>query len=657
MFSGEAPLAALRSLSIGSVSSVRAHRLTRWPATRARADDGGQSCIDQHAVVRQMLETNPGFLPAQGADPDRLCEFVRLDSDTGASNQGAPGTPGTCDGSAWAEQLLANGGSVNELCPCSCPHVLDACAEGVRRTSSLPGSVGLRPTAESQQPTGGSCEVVLWADHDSHPEFHFERAIDGVTVSLYDGGDDTAPQLRRGSGRTVSATMSQLLLRIDYDPVLLADAGVLQLGEWIARPGSCANGVRDSGEQGADCGGPCPACRRGCTAPLADNWDAEANSDDGTCLFGRGGVPPCTDQLASNYASGSSFATGPEYRGACQYDCEFVAQQLAQLRATSGRGWDMYDYDGWTSGDIDPYAQSVSPAVCLDPVAFGPAMRAMQSSADDVGRVLLLADDMPELDLLYPGGDTAPGPYPSGPYSPSAWEYGGLVLQGDPSLPLFGSHLNLAFGFQLIARLVTFTGGTAISQGGAVFVRNYAYARFQHCQFRDSSAAMGGAIYVSPGSTLEMSGSTVKHCTAPNGLGGGGIYAISARVYISDSSFTGNSAVLTPVYSGSGTGGAILMEGGTLEIRSSSFKDSHIDSPVDVPGTIRSTTPITWFALEGEAIHLKSSFNQPLERLLVRDVTFEPFHPDRSVYLLLCINVTHITQTPASAASFSQTSF
>ena len=136
MFSGEAPLAALRSLSIGSVSSVRAHRLTRWPATRARADDGGQSCIDQHAVVRQMLETNPGFLPAQGADPDRLCEFVRLDSDTGASNQGAPGTPGTCDGSAWAEQLLANGGSVNELCPCSCPHVLDACAEGVRRTSS-----------------------------------------------------------------------------------------------------------------------------------------------------------------------------------------------------------------------------------------------------------------------------------------------------------------------------------------------------------------------------------------------------------------------------------------------------------------------------------------------------------------------------------------
>ena len=81
--------------------------------------------------MRRLLEGALDELPV-GADRDHLCAAIRAESDSSS------GTPGTCDGSSLGVLLgQQEGANLNELCGCSCPHVLDICEEGVRRTSSL----------------------------------------------------------------------------------------------------------------------------------------------------------------------------------------------------------------------------------------------------------------------------------------------------------------------------------------------------------------------------------------------------------------------------------------------------------------------------------------------------------------------------------------
>jgi hypothetical protein len=78
-----------------------------------------------------------------------------------------------------------------------------------------------------------------------------------------------------------------------------------------------------------------PVCLPGCTNPIAQNYDPDANFDDGSCL-----VPGCTDPNAENYNpqafqdDGSCIYAGCTYPGAVNFDpqatlddgsCEFPA--------------------------------------------------------------------------------------------------------------------------------------------------------------------------------------------------------------------------------------------------------------------------------------------------------------------------------------------
>ena len=52
------------------------------------------------------------------------------------------------------------------------------------------------------------------------------------------------------------------------------------------------------------------ACdQEGCTDPSADNYDPQADLDDGTCIYG-GVIPGCTDATACNYEP-SATSNGP----------------------------------------------------------------------------------------------------------------------------------------------------------------------------------------------------------------------------------------------------------------------------------------------------------------------------------------------------------
>ena len=108
--------------------------------------------------MRRLLEGALDELPV-GADRDHLCAAIRAESDS-LDEWGSPfGTPGTCDGSWVGKELGRAGGNLNELCGCSCPHVLNICEEGVRRTSSLPGLVGAQLT--EMLASRSSCELWL----------------------------------------------------------------------------------------------------------------------------------------------------------------------------------------------------------------------------------------------------------------------------------------------------------------------------------------------------------------------------------------------------------------------------------------------------------------------------------------------------------------
>ena len=324
--------------------------------------------------MRRLLEFVEGALDALpvGADRDHLCAAIRAESDSLDEWSGIPlGTPGTCDGSLLGVLLgQQEGANLNELCGCSCPHVLNICAEGVRRTSSLPGLVGVQLTGVEMASGSGSasaCELLLWADRDSHPVFTSTPRQRGITVTLHDGDSAAAPITDGGV-----ASGSRMVVKLEIVAELV-DAGMLQLGSWSAAPGSCTNGARDLGEELPDCGGPCPRCRPGCTAAQADNFDARANVDDGSCRFGRSSSAPCTDPLASNYyARGSSgLATGPEYRGACEYDCETLGGLLADLRNLASE-WArrVYEGDGWSAEEFDGFVQGTSPSVCAEAAGF-----------------------------------------------------------------------------------------------------------------------------------------------------------------------------------------------------------------------------------------------------------------------------------------------
>ena len=591
---GEAAFSNRASPAVGSTCSCSG---LSNPA--AACSDPAAVCVNRNAELRQLFETQ-GLLSGQvasvpaGTNPDRLCEYIRDESGIPGTdiwgNLLPAGTPGTCDGSVNGESVGTLGGSLNELCPCSCPHVLNVCGEGARTSSSLPGLLGLRITAEAES-ASGTCVLLLWAGWDDHPVLTLGQSVPGVTVTVYDGSDSSAPRI---GSKAITGSGSRLLVQVAYDAALVSPQdGLLQLGSWSTSPGSCTNGRQDVGEQGVDCGGSCatacgpaPQHSRICPDPLAANYQRAAD------------------------AGATALVTGPEYRDSCQYDCDSLGQQVARLRQSSDWALALYAREDGSDSDITSLVQGASPAVCTDPSGFTSVLQ----TAGDAVRVLLITEDMAEL-------------LPAVNNVLSVWDFGGLVIQGDPSLPTFASRLDLGYGFQLLGRLVTFTGGTAVSAGGAVSVGNAGYASFEQCHFRDSSADhQGGAIRLMPGATLEMAHSVVHHCSAAEG---GGIYAAGAIIRIATSTFVGNFATVDTTVEGSGQGGAIWVNAGTVEMTDTTFEDNHIDSPVDLPGDPGS---ISWYAGEGETLRLASSFGNLLSSLRVCDVSFEPFHDARTIF-------------------------
>ena len=79
----------------------------------------------------------------------------------------------------------------------------------------------------------------------------------------------------------------------------------------------------------------------GCTDATADNYDATATIDDGTCTYA---VPGCTDASACNYDAAATADDGSCTYAAAGYDCSGACLSGEEVTLN------LYDSfgDGWT---------------------------------------------------------------------------------------------------------------------------------------------------------------------------------------------------------------------------------------------------------------------------------------------------------------------
>jgi hypothetical protein len=178
----------------------------------------------------------------------------------------------------------------------------------------------------------------------------FETCCDELMI--YDGADNTAPVLYDGSGVfDVSGVLAQstgAFITIEFNGDISAD---------------CASGAHVATDYDVYC-----SVIEGCTDPTAANYDATANTDDGSCLFG---VPGCTDLTACNYDAAATTDDGScifaEAGQDCLGNCLVGSTLVIDITADEYPGentWTLTE-DGVEIASGGGTDQSVT--VCVDP--------------------------------------------------------------------------------------------------------------------------------------------------------------------------------------------------------------------------------------------------------------------------------------------------
>ena len=115
--------------------------------------------------------------------------------------------------------------------------------------------------------------------------------------------------------------------------------------------------------------GACPVY--GCTDPTAANYDAAADTDDGSCTYG---VPGCVDALACNYDATATADDGSCTYALAGYDCAgaCLSGEEVTLTLTDSYGdleWRFININVWydllhCSGSSDTYV------FCMDLISL-----------------------------------------------------------------------------------------------------------------------------------------------------------------------------------------------------------------------------------------------------------------------------------------------
>eukprot|EP01052_Picozoa_sp_SAG31_P014690 SAG31_NODE_921_length_10984_cov_2.779329_9_plen_1244_part_00 len=360
--------------------------------------------------------------------------------------------------------------------------------------------------------------------------------------------------------------------------------------------------VEENSEDHIDCGGPCPPCELGCTAPLATNFNAAANVDDGSCIFDQ--VQMCSDPLSVNYSSNASGT----YAQACEYRCESLLPHLIPRLNAQLNDVTCATTQPWTNGDDTAFCRLFDSAVEMQGApALNNSQHVLQfSRRGDEEPVRCWSPNLLMKTLVI--------------------HHSQLGLYGEPAIPQFPLRLSFHRGSNGSLWLLAWRGiHTQMSaphetgDGGAITVFAESRVEIHSCLFyRLEAERTGGAIFVE-GADLQVDGSTFVANKARQGgainslsalgrdnrmltstirirdslfrdnevakadgaqvCGGGALSATLSELHVSNSNFTANVANITEIIDHN-SGGIQVGGGGVLYVANMaalSFLSVHID--------------------------------------------------------------------------------
>ena len=545
---------------------------------------GVSSRVGCCASCRAATET-PGESSSCSDDDNRLAAELRhYDPEMNLTRDGRCASLPISLGGLGCHYLDATGVSFSDVCSCSCPpDFYKACELPVVVFSTSHGEIVLDP---EHIPADGQCEVALWVAAGRHVDIQYSDdalAAIGGSVSVFEGGEGESAIGQDGLAES-QGSRARLVFRFQRSFGDMQQKIVL--ASWTASSGTCSDGLRDPREQEVDCGGPCPPCPRretaGCTQATAPNFDPQAYRDDGPCQS----LPVDSDECVllpsrDNEFDGMVQGRPPELTfGPCPTCRDGILPRTAPGDVTCGS----------------------------DPSAFG------EQVLPDHSKPMLVFDQ----------GSAELG------YKRFNHVDMGLV-QGTLMAPLFQGSLDLESSRFLIQH-VTFggrsrrhTGVSAISSSSIVVIYSCYFSEL----FKEAPHEPGGAAILSagPNSAVAVYNTAVEHCGTTGS--GGAIWSTGGVVIVRQSTFRGNYAMSSRDRRSSGEnpadGGAIFIEGGTLQIEDCVFALNHISLTSD-PLAFKTITA------QGDSLRIQSAQSNHVAHWVIKNTTFEPFS-DRGEHL------------------------
>eukprot|EP01047_Picozoa_sp_COSAG01_P042825 COSAG01_NODE_3764_length_5719_cov_9.441815_1_plen_692_part_10 len=395
---------------------------------------------------------------------------------------------------------------------------------------------------------------------------------------------------------------------------------------------SCSDGLRNGNETHIDCGGhKCRACKLGCTISAAQNFNASATDDDGSCTFT---FHPCTDKVAANYDPNAiiDYSSNRFPRGACKYTLQrivnaiatlpcanlapdFSIKSKAQLRASLATE----DIDEWetpcfhTSGAAGELLRrnrtifysnlsQLHKALTHDEASL-PA-KAQQVHVVQFAESEILPKWKPRTLLVH--------------------NHTAAILHGNPTRPYFNAGWHVIESSFLAVRFVTFGHYTTHKENqgedgsGAAISLSDGVAQITSCHFVQMTAENNGGAVSVESSSIYIERSLFSRCNARIG---GAIWAAAAtraaRTIINNCTFDDNRAQETERDSNErehGVGGAIFAQGADVMVFDSVFRHNKAD-----PDTVL-------YMLSGRDLFLASAL-----RVVIENTRFVPFSKADSV--------------------------